>query len=94
MLMLMDRGFGAGDFLAETAATKAQFLVRLNGSRRPPVLRALADGSFLSVIGGVKVRIIAAQVTVTCHDGFAARAASRPTVSSTYRQAVVVPTPK
>ena len=69
MLVLMDRGFDAGDFLAEVAGTGAQFLVRLNASRRPPVLRHLPDGSFASVIGGVKVRVLAAEVTVTCHDG-------------------------
>jgi hypothetical protein len=69
MLVLMDRGFDAGDFLAEVAGTGAQFLVRLNASRKPPVLHCLPDGSCTSVIGGVKVRIIAAEVTVTCHDG-------------------------
>jgi hypothetical protein len=69
MLVLMDRGFDAGGFLAGVAGTRAQFLVRLTASRRPPVLRHLPDGSFTSVIGGVKVRIIAAEVTVTCHDG-------------------------
>ncbi|MCL2586248.1 MAG: IS4 family transposase [Streptosporangiales bacterium] len=69
MLVLMDRGFDSGDFLAEVAATGAQFLVRLNASRKPPVFRSLPDGSFTSVIGGVKVRVIAAEVTVTCHDG-------------------------
>ena len=69
MLVLIDRGFDGGDFLAAVAATKAQFLVRLTSTRRLPVLRPLADGSFLSVIGGVKVRIITAAVTVTCHDG-------------------------
>jgi hypothetical protein len=69
MLLLMDRGFDSGDFLAAAAATRAQFLVRLSSVRRPPVLRHLPDGSFTSVIGGVKVRIITARVTVTCHDG-------------------------
>jgi hypothetical protein len=69
MLVLADRGFDAGDFLAEVAATGAQFLVRLNSNRRPPVLRRLPDGSFASLIGGVQVRIITASVTVTCHDG-------------------------
>jgi hypothetical protein len=69
MLLLMDRGFDGGEFLAAVAATKAQFLVRLTSTRRLPVLRHLPDGSFLSVIGGVKVRIITAAVTVTCHDG-------------------------
>jgi hypothetical protein len=69
MLVLMDRGFDAGEFLAQVAATKAQFLVRLTATRRPPVLARLPDGSVLSVIGGVQVRIIEASVTVTCHDG-------------------------
>jgi hypothetical protein len=69
MLLLMDRGFDGGGFLAAVAATKAQFLVRLTSTRRLPVLRHLPDGSFLSGIGGVKVRIITAAVTVTCHDG-------------------------
>jgi hypothetical protein len=69
MLALMDRGFDAGDFLAAVAATRAQFLVRLNATRRPPVLGRLPDGSVLSVIGGVKVRVIEAAVTATCHDG-------------------------
>lgn len=69
MLVLADRGFDAGQFLREVAATKAQFLVRLTATRRPPVLGHLPDGSVLSLIGGVKVRIITAEVTVTCHDG-------------------------
>ena len=69
MLLLTDRGFDSGDFLAAVNAAGARFLGRLNGNRRPPVLRHLPDGSFLSVIGGVKVRIITADVTVTCHDG-------------------------
>jgi hypothetical protein len=69
MLVLMDRGFDAGEFLREVAATRAQFLARLTSTRRPPVLCHLPDGSFISLIGGVKVRIITAEVTVTCHDG-------------------------
>jgi hypothetical protein len=69
MLVLIDRGFDGGDFLAAVTATKAQFLVRLTSTRRLPVLRHLPDGSFTSLIGGVKVRVITAKVTVTCHDG-------------------------
>jgi hypothetical protein len=69
MLVLLDRGFDAGQFLAQVAAAKAQFLVRLTAARRPPVLRHLPDGSVISLIGSVQVRIIAAAVTVTCHDG-------------------------
>jgi hypothetical protein len=69
MLLLMDRGFDDGPFLAQVAGRKAQFLVRLSSIRRPRVLRSLPDGSYLTVLGGVKVRIITARVTVTCHDG-------------------------
>jgi Insertion element 4 transposase N-terminal/Transposase DDE domain len=69
MLLLMDRGFDDGPFLAEVAAAKAQFLVRLSSVRKPAVMRHLPDGSYLTVISGVRVRIITARVTVTCHDG-------------------------
>ena len=83
MLVLMDRGFDGGEFLAEVAATRAQFLVRLTAARRPPVLGHLPDGSVLSLIGGVKVRIITAEVTVTCHDGA--------TYGGSYRLATTLP---
>ena len=33
------------------------------------MLARLPDGSFTSLIGGVEVRVIAAMVTVSCHDG-------------------------
>jgi Insertion element 4 transposase N-terminal/Transposase DDE domain len=68
MLVLWDKGFDGNAFLSAVAATGAQFLGRVKNSRRPPVLARLADGSYLSVIGGLKVRIIEAVVTVTCAD--------------------------
>jgi hypothetical protein len=71
MLVLADRGFDAGAFLAEVAATRAAFLVRLCSTRKLPVLARLDDGSFLSRIGELTVRIIEAHVTVTCADGTA-----------------------
>jgi hypothetical protein len=69
MLVLADRGFDAAAFLAEVAATRAQFLVRLGSRRRLPVMARLADGSFLSRLGELTVRVIEAHVTVTCADG-------------------------
>lgn len=69
MLVLADRGFDAAEFLTELAATGAQFLVRLRITRRLPVLARLDDGSYLSRIGDLTVRIITAEVTVTCADG-------------------------
>jgi hypothetical protein len=69
MLVLADRGFDGNTFLAALAATDAQLLVRLRADRRPPVLARLADGSFLTRLGTLKVRIIDADVTLTCSDG-------------------------
>lgn len=69
MLVLADRGFDGNDFLAALAATQAQFLVRLCAGRRPPVLARLPDGSFLTRLGDLPVRVVDADITVTCADG-------------------------
>lgn len=69
MLLLWDRGFDSNDFLAAVHATGARALGRISQRRRPPALKPLADSSYLSVIGGVPVRIIEAGVSVTCTDG-------------------------
>jgi hypothetical protein len=57
MLLLWDKGFDANAFLAALTGTGAQFLGRIRANRRTPVLARLADGSYLSVIGTVPVRI-------------------------------------
>ncbi|WP_420082754.1 IS4 family transposase (plasmid) [Streptomyces sp. JL4002] len=69
MLVLWDKGFDANAFLAEATATGAKVLGRLRSNRRTPVLARLDDGSYLSIIGTVNVRIIDAEITVTCADG-------------------------
>jgi hypothetical protein len=69
MLVLADRGFDGEGFMTRVAAAGAQFLVRLKCLRDPPVMARLPDGSVLSVIGGVRVRLITAQVRVTGSDG-------------------------
>jgi len=69
MLVLTDRGFDAAAFLAAIAAAPAQFLARLRSTRRLPVLARLDDGTFLSRIGALTVRVIDANITVTCADG-------------------------
>ena len=69
MLVLTDRGFDAAAFLEAVAGTKAQFLARLTSTRRLPVMARLDDGTFLSRIGALTVRIIEAEVIVTCADG-------------------------
>ena len=69
MLVLVDRGFDAEAFLTDLAGTGAQFLARLRNNRKLPVLARLDDGSHLSRIGELAVRIITADLTVTCADG-------------------------
>jgi transposase len=69
MLLLDDRGFDADDFLAKIAATGAQMLVRLNSRRVPARWAVLPDGSYLTRINGVRLRVIDAQVTVTASGG-------------------------
>jgi len=44
-------------------------LVRLRVTRRLPVLARLDDGSYLSRIGALTVRIITADITVDCANG-------------------------
>ena len=74
MILLADRGFGAGFLAAQIAGTGADFLIRVragNGAPGLPVLRRLPDGSWLSRFGGVSVRVIDAEVTVTTSAGHA-----------------------
>ena len=64
MLVLADRGFDAEAFLADLAGTGARFLVRLRNNRRLPVLARLDDGSHLSCIGALPVRVLTAELAV------------------------------
>ena len=69
MLLLADRAYDAAGLLAAVAAAGAHFLVRGSASRKPAVLEVLPDGSYLSQIDGLKVRIIEADLDVTGADG-------------------------
>ena len=74
MILLADRNFGAGFLAAQIAGTRADFLIRVragNGAPGLPVLSRLPDGSWLSRFGGIPVRAIDAQVTVTTSTGHA-----------------------
>ena len=75
MLVLTDRGFDSDDFAAELVGTGAQFLYRATAARNPPVMARLPDGSFLSRLGNLPVRVIDVDVVVTLADG--TRAAER-----------------
>jgi hypothetical protein len=69
MIVLIDRAFDATCFLAEIADTGAMLLTRGRSSRKPPVLAYLPDGSYLSRLDDLAVRIIEADLTVTGADG-------------------------
>jgi hypothetical protein len=69
MIVLLDRGLSGNALLAGLAGTRADFVARLSAARKPPVLARLPDGSFLSVLGGVQVRIIECQITIATTAG-------------------------
>lgn len=69
MIVLLDRGFATNAFLQAAAATGAAFLTRLSAIRKPPVLCRLPDGSFLSRIGPVDVRVFECDITVATTAG-------------------------
>lgn len=69
MIVLADRNFAAAELLTAIAATGADLLVRVKTSRQLPVCRRLADGSYLSRLGKLEVRVITATITVTTDQG-------------------------
>lgn len=72
MLILADRNFAAGKLFAAFADTKAHLLVRAKtgaGGPNLPVLRRHRDGSYASVFGGVLVRVVEAEITITTTTG-------------------------
>src|SRR5207344_3137296 len=77
MLILLDRAFDGNAFLREVAATGAVLVARAKSTRHPVVLGHLPDGSYLSCLCGLEVRIIEAMVTVTGADGSRVRDAYR-----------------
>ncbi|WP_226363566.1 IS4 family transposase [Pseudonocardia abyssalis] len=68
MIVLADRNFAAADWITALAATGADVLVRVKNHRRLPICRTLADGSSVSRIGRVEVRVVTAKVTITTSD--------------------------
>jgi len=69
MIVLADRNFGAADLLTKVAATGADVLVRLKDNRRLPVARRHSDGSYLSVLGALRVRIVECEIAITTTTG-------------------------
>lgn len=69
MIVLLDRGYAVFDLLAKIAASKADLLVRAKSNQRLPALKRLPDGSYLSRMGKLTVRVVACQITITTSAG-------------------------
>ena len=69
MIVLADRNFAAADLIDKIAGRGADLLIRVKTGRRLPVCARCADGSWISRIGSVEVRVIRAQITITTGDG-------------------------
>ena len=69
MILLADRNFGAAGLLADIAATGADVLVRLKNGRTMPILARYRDGSYLSKLGRLSVRVIECEITISTPAG-------------------------
>jgi hypothetical protein len=69
MLLLADRNFAVADLVNGIAATGADLLIRCKNGRPLPDLAVLPDGSRLSRLGGIAVRVLDAEITVTLTGG-------------------------
>jgi transposase IS4-like protein/DDE family transposase len=69
MILLADRMFGAKDLIGDIAGTGAEVLVRLKSGRKMPVLARYRDGSYLSMLGALPVRVIECEITIATTAG-------------------------
>jgi hypothetical protein len=69
MLLLADRNYAAAALIATLTATGADLLIRCKSSRKLPAVRRHRDGSWISIIGRVPVRVIDAQISITTSTG-------------------------
>jgi hypothetical protein len=79
VLVLADRNFAAGHLLQLVTGRDAHLLVRAKtgrGGPKLPVVQRLRDGSYQSVFGGQRVRVIDAEISIKTQAG---------TVTGTYR---------
>lgn len=69
MIVLGDRNFAAADLIAAITERGADLLIRVKAGRKLPVCRRCGDGSWISRIGQVEVRVIAAAITIATTEG-------------------------
>lgn len=69
MLLLADRNYAAADLINTLAGTGAELLIRCKNGRRLPTITRYRDGSWLSTIGTVQIRVIDARIAVKTSTG-------------------------
>ena len=69
MIVLLDRDFSAQRLAGDGRRHRRGAAGPVSASRKPPVLRRFPDGSFLSRIGALQVRIIDCEITITTSAG-------------------------
>ncbi|MBC9731473.1 IS4 family transposase [Streptomyces sp. TRM68367] len=69
MIVLLDRNFAVQALVEAITRTGAHVLVRVKENRRLPVLERFPDGSYLSRLGAVAVRVIDCEITVSTSKG-------------------------
>jgi hypothetical protein len=69
MIVLADRNFASQALLAAVRDTGAHLLVRVKNSRNLPVCARLPDGSYLSRMGSLEVRVLCCEITITTSAG-------------------------
>ncbi|MGH3830853.1 MAG: IS4 family transposase [Pseudonocardiaceae bacterium] len=69
MIVLADRNFAAQQLINAITDTGAEPLIRVKNGRNLPVCRRLRDGSYVSCIGRVEVRVISCEITIATSAG-------------------------
>ncbi|KKJ93307.1 IS4 family transposase [Micromonospora sp. HK10] len=69
MLLLGDRNYASADLITRITATGADLLIRCKSSRKLPVLGRYPDGSWLSAVSGLRVRVVDARISITTSGG-------------------------
>ena len=69
MLVLTDRNLTTAALTGRIAATGGHLLGRCKSGRKLPVVGRLPDGSWLSLLGGVTVRVVQAEITIATRAG-------------------------
>ncbi|MEU1056690.1 IS4 family transposase [Streptomyces sp. NPDC005876] len=69
MIVLLDRNFAVQALVEAVTRTGAHVLVRVKEHRRLPVLGRFANGSYLSGLGSVPVRVIDCEITLSTSQG-------------------------